>query len=279
MSLEVRLKPVEELLFRSDLVAVGKFRCPVDHPLYFDSGAVPNHTIVFPRTSTAIHYERGGSFVGGPNVVSIYNEGQRFTRRAVDAADQSDWYAVADEVVTDAVAAFDAAVLDRPERRFRHTHAPAPGHVYLAQRVLFERLERRHLIDGTEVEEQVMRFLTAVLRSAYGAARKTSPSREAVEEAKRCIAARPEENLPLRSLAARAQLSPYQLCREFRAVTGMTITRYRHSLRLRIALDRLRGRVDLTELAFDLGYSSHSHFTYVFRHHFGVTPSCYRART
>ena len=85
-------------------------------------------------------------------------------------------------------------------------------------------------------------------------------------------------HLPLRSLARMAEISPYQLCREFRAVTGMTITRYRHSLRLRIALDRLRGRVDLTELALDLGYSSHSHFTYTFRHHFGLTPSRYRAR-
>ena len=279
MSLEVRLKPVEELLFRSDLVAVGKFRCPVGHPLFNDSGAVPNHTFVFPRTSSAIHHERGPSFVGGPNVISIYNEGQRFTRTAIDGADESDWYAVADEVATDAIAAFDETVIDRPQRRFRHAHAPATGQLYLAQRALFEKLDGGHLIDATEVEEQVMGFLTAVLRSAYGAARKKTPSLDAVEEAKRSIAASPEENLPLRSLAARAEISPYQLCREFRAATGMTITRYRHSLRLRIALDRLRGRIDLTELALDLGYSSHSHFTYVFRHHFGVTPSCYRART
>jgi AraC family transcriptional regulator len=95
---------------------------------------------------------------------------------------------------------------------------------------------------------------------------------------KRAIAAAPESNLPLRALAVVAGSSPYQLCRDFRALTGMTITRYRHALRLRLALDRLPGCNDLTDLALDLGYSSHSHFTYAFRDHFGVTPSGYRAR-
>jgi len=61
-------------------------------------------------------------------------------------------------------------------------------------------------------------------------------------------------------------------------VTGQSITAYRHSLRMRLALDRLRDRgTDLTDLAYDLGYSSHSHFSAVFRRMFGTTPSRFRA--
>jgi AraC-like DNA-binding protein len=57
----------------------------------------------------------------------------------------------------------------------------------------------------------------------------------------------------------------------------MTITAFRHSLRVRLALDRLRDRsADLTTVALDLGYASHSHFTSVFRRHVGMTPSQYR---
>jgi AraC-like DNA-binding protein len=75
-------------------------------------------------------------------------------------------------------------------------------------------------------------------------------------------------------------LPPFRLCRLFRLRAGMTITRYRHSLRLHLALDRLRHRrLDLTALALDLGFSSHSHFTFVFRRHFGITPSQFRAST
>jgi AraC-like DNA-binding protein len=51
----------------------------------------------------------------------------------------------------------------------------------------------------------------------------------------------------------------------------------RNELRLRCALERLeRDDCDLTRLALDLGYSSHSHFTSSFRVLFGVPPSAIR---
>ena len=279
MGLEVRIKPVESLVFRSDLVAIGRVRCHFSHPLFRDSGPCSNHTFVFPRTSTHIRHDGGGSFTGGPNTISIYNEGQRYLRTAVDETDVSDWYAVSDEIARDAITTFDKQAVDRPNRRFRHTHAPASSALYLTQRRLFERLEKGEAIDPTSVEESVMALLDAVLRSAYQTAgRRLKSARDGVEEVKRTIAARPEANLPLRHLAQIVEGSPFQLCRDFRSLTGMTITRYRHALRLRLALDRLPDCDDLTDLALDLGYSSHSHFTYAFRNHFGVTPSRYRAR-
>ena len=279
MGLELRIKPVESLVFRSDLVAIGRFRCHFSHPLFRDSGPCSNHTFVFPRTSTHIRHERGAAFTGGPNTISIYNEGQRYTRTAVDEADISDWYAVSDEIAHDAVATFDDHPIDRPNRRFRHTNAPASSRLYLTQRRLFASLDRGEPHDATAVEETVMSLLAAVLRSAYQTeGRRAQSARDGVEEVKRTIAERPEANLPLRSLAQVAESSPFQLCRDFRSLTGMTITRYRHALRLRLALDRLPGCDDLTDLALDLGYSSHSHFTYAFREHFGVTPPRYRAR-
>jgi AraC-like DNA-binding protein len=38
------------------------------------------------------------------------------------------------------------------------------------------------------------------------------------------------------------------------------------------------GAGDLTRIALDLGFSSHSHFTAAFRRHFGLTPSAFAAR-
>jgi AraC-like DNA-binding protein len=48
-------------------------------------------------------------------------------------------------------------------------------------------------------------------------------------------------------------------------------------LRLSRALVELPHANDLTTLAFDLGFSSHSHFTVSFRRAFGCTPSEFRA--
>jgi AraC family transcriptional regulator len=72
--------------------------------------------------------------------------------------------------------------------------------------------------------------------------------------------------------------TPWRLCRAFRRFTGQTLTSYRHALRVQVAIERLRDRrTDLTDLALELGYSSHSHFTNVFRRHVGITPSEVRA--
>jgi len=49
-------------------------------------------------------------------------------------------------------------------------------------------------------------------------------------------------------------------------------------LRLARALDLLADHEDITALALGLGFSSHSHFTAVFRSELGMTPSSYRAQ-
>ena len=99
-----------------------------------------------------------------------------------------------------------------------------------------------------------------------------------VEAAKQAIASNLDRNVTLRELSIAARCSPWRLCRAFRRATGQTLTSYRHALRMQIAVERLREcETDLTELALELGYSSHSHFTYVFHRHLGVTPSEVRA--
>ena len=78
-------------------------------------------------------------------------------------------------------------------------------------------------------------------------------------------------------IAATLHVSPYHLARLFREQTGYTVHGFRNQVRLRSALDRVRDPgTDLSSLAADLGFSSHSHFTKAFRAAFGVTPSALR---
>ena len=279
--ISLELKPVESLLFRSDLVAVGSFRCPAAHPLFRDSGPCNSHTFVFPRTMTAIRHEGGPSFVGNPATVSFYNRRQVYFRTRISDADASDWFVVADDVLAEVIARVDPSVEERPERPFRFAHGPSDARTYLEQRRLFERIASGQVIDALDVEERVIAILRRVIGAAYGAhdARPvTCRAREHVERARLSICRGFTRNATLREIASEAGASPYHLCRAFRALTGETMTSYRHSLRLRVALGRLRDRrTDLTELALDLGYDSHSHFTRVFRRAFGVPPSAVRA--
>jgi AraC-like DNA-binding protein len=81
------------------------------------------------------------------------------------------------------------------------------------------------------------------------------------------------ERVTLAQLADIADCSIWHLASIFRSRVGLPIHRYMKRLRLRHALERLhRGCTDLTRLALDCGFSSHSHFTAAFRQEFGTTP-------
>jgi AraC-like DNA-binding protein len=274
MPLAIRLKPVEALLFRSDVLAVGKFRCPADHDLFRDSGPCSHHTFVFPRTMTLIRHADGPSFLGSPSAVVLYNEGQRYSRSKISDLDASDWYTLADDVLLDMLGRYGEA---DPRRPFARAEVACDARAYVEQRAVFDALERGE--DATGAEETMLALLERVVASATGRpVERPRVDVDAIEHVRLLIARDPAANTPLRALASEAGLSPFHLCRLFRARTGETITRYRHSLRLRLALDRVRDRgADLASIALEHGFASHSHFTSVFRKHFGLTPSAFRA--
>jgi AraC-like DNA-binding protein len=99
--------------------------------------------------------------------------------------------------------------------------------------------------------------------------------RALVDEAKARVASAYHRRHSLDDLAVRSGCSSFHLCRTFRAVEGTTLTAYRSQLRLRAAVDRLLSAPagGLIQVALDLGFSSHSHFTEAFRRTFGLTPS------
>ena len=228
MPLDVRLKPVETLLFRGEMVAVGKFRCPSTHPLFPDSGPCSHHTIVFPRTMTRIRHEDGTSFLGNPGSIGLLNMDLRYTRAKVSDIDASDWYTVADDVLLEMLHAVDPRAT--PERPFRISDGPSDARSFAEQRILFTALERGDALDANGVEESVLRFLSRVLGSAYRTGSRSpkplaprarsTPSSMPGSSSPRD----PALNIPLRVLADACGLSPFQLCRLFRVRTGDTIT-------------------------------------------------------
>jgi len=266
--IDVVAKPLEKVLFLGDIAAVGSFRCPREHPLFRDTGPCSYHTFVFPRTATIIRHDGGTPFTATPNCVTFYNQHQAYTRAPVSSVDASDWYVVADDVL------FAAA--GRDHRPFRETHVPIDAGTYIAQRRAFDRLDA---MSALAVEEVVIDILdTALSAACHVLPHESERMRGAVEEAMRIIARAPGRATTLRALAKASGCSPFHLCRSFRRITGQTITEFRRDLRLRLALEKLRdGCPDLTTLALDLGFASHSHFTVAFRRHFGATPSEFRA--
>ncbi len=93
------------------------------------------------------------------------------------------------------------------------------------------------------------------------------------------IQQRLDEPLRLDELAAIACFSPFHFHRVFRGMVGESVKEHIRRLRLERAASQLRaGRLPVTEIALDAGYSSHEAFTRAFNCCFGVSPSAFRVR-
>ena len=97
---------------------------------------------------------------------------------------------------------------------------------------------------------------------------------EMVLQAKKIVVRHQRAPLRLAQVASAVGCSVFVLCRTFRALEGTTIMSFHRDLRLRAALFALaQHRGDITRVAMDFGFSSHSHFTAAFSSYFGMTPS------
>jgi AraC family transcriptional regulator len=86
-------------------------------------------------------------------------------------------------------------------------------------------------------------------------------------------------NITLSRFAELSGLSISRFCHAFRNSTGFTPHQYVLHRRIELAKLHLRNgnaKVDLAELAVELGFSSQSHFTRAFRVSTGTTPRRYR---
>ena len=266
-------------------VRVGSFRCRPSHPRFSDTGPIDNFLCVFPRTSVVITHAGRKAVVADANVVMFYNRHQEYRRGPISReGDRCDWFSVSPEAVIEASRPYDPAVADRPDRPFGFSHGPCGADVYLKQRLLLEYIRSHSSPDALLVEESVQEILRCVVAESYRAlghtpARSTSAATrrthaELADAARSLLAECYAESLSLDEIAHRLYTSPFHLSRVFRQQTGTTLHAYRNQLRLRASLERVtRPRQDLSALAFELGYSGHSHFTQSFRRCFGLTPS------
>lgn len=276
------------ILYESPLLRFAKFRAAPTHAGFRDSGPARQDCFVFPRTTIRIQHAGGKPFVAGPNLITLYNQGQVYFRnRVTDEGDRCEFFSVQRSVLIEALAVHDPSIQDHPEQPFRLPYAPSDPRTYLLQRMLVRHVEESEHVDPLLVEETVLRILDRVAASAArfrGVIRKAAPrssagAEEVVDAVREILARRFHENLSLADLGRRTGYSVFHLSRAFRERAGLTLHAWQARLRLLTALERVaEPGTELSHVALDLGYVSHSHFTAAFRQAFGVTPSAFRAK-
>jgi AraC-like DNA-binding protein len=280
------MRPLDHVIFQSPTVQVGAFTCAANDPRFRDSGPTQNQLVVFPRSAVWIKHAGSRAFVADARLATIYNRGPEYTRGSLSPeGDRCDWFAVVPEVALDIARAFDRRADDDPARPFRHQFGACSSELYLRQRRLFLRLSRGG-VDPLEAEQAVLEVIASSLAEASGkrvsqgsgTRRGDEARRDLVERARAAIARGVTDRLTVATLARDLGTSAFHLCRVFRAGTGMTLHEYRLELRLRMLLDRLTTTSpELSRIALELGFASHSHMSALLRRRTGWTPSALRA--
>lgn len=156
------------------------------------------------------------------------------------------------------------------------SHGLLPADALMLRNLLLVRLAHGDA-DAFEVEALGLELLGLSLHTLSGISRFASVRRErAVARVKEAVGCAPAEPWTVTRLANIASLSPFHLCRVFRQIAGTSIYEYVLHERLAQTLDAVLDGGDLTTVALDAGFGSHSHFTDRFRRFFGCTPTALR---
>jgi AraC family transcriptional regulator len=276
------------VIFQSASLVIRDVRCTLDNEMPGPEEWCESHDIVLVRSGLFTRTTGRDVLAADPNHVMFFTRHQPY--RVAHPAPWGDTCTTlslqADDLL-DAVRSHAPADAERDEAPFAFAWALSSSRAMLLHQHLLGGL-RREALTPLAVEDLTFDLVDDLLGAAYacfrGADRRSPPgarmrNRTLVEAAKLLIARDVQRPPRLGRLAETVGCSPFHLSRLFHRETGLPLRRYLDRCRLRTALERLAaGEPDLTNLALDLGYADHSHFSNAFRREFDMPPSEFRRR-
>lgn len=162
----------------------------------------------------------------------------------------------------------------RPTAAFDEMSRPASMKLRLLTHQLIRLRDEGDNAAQLEGDELIVASLQEALAGRGGQALATPP--RIVNRAKELLHAYDCARLSLHEIASQIGVSPVYLTQTFTLAEGVPLYRYQLRLRLSKALELLPDCEDITGLALDLGFFSHSHFGSSFKSAFGMSPSSFR---
>jgi AraC-like DNA-binding protein len=231
---------------------------------------------VFPYRGVYMRHVGNDQAVADANHVLFFNAGQGYqVSHPIDGGDASLVLSVAEptlrELVPGHLVCEEAGSLVFHQQHLR-IDARAQALVMLL----------KHTLSNGSIEPLEAEGLSLTLVSrAIGPRTAREPGasyarRRLVDRVKVLLASDLSRRWTLAQIAREIKGSPVYLTQVFQQVEGLPLYRYHLRLRLARALDLIAHREDLSGLAQDLGFSSHSHFSAAFKQHYGLTPAAFR---
>jgi len=231
--------------------------------------------LIFPYRGVYVHHVGQDQAVAEANQVLFFNAYEKYrVSHPVPGGDGS-LTLVIDEAHLHEMARPD--ILHRSSRiTFRQRRLRIDARAQALVALLRHRLHQ-NVAEPLEAEALALTLVRRTLgpRSSH-APGATVGRQKLVDRAKLLLSSDVMRRWTLSEIASELRVSPVYLTQVFQQVEGLPLYRYQLQLRLARALDLLARSNDLTTLAFELGFSSHSHFSSAFRQQYGYSPTTFK---
>jgi AraC family transcriptional regulator len=231
--------------------------------------------LVFAYRGVYLRHVGSDQVVADANHVLFFNAGESYqVSHPIGGSDASLSLVVADALLSEL--APRSILSDRGIAAFRRGYQRIDPRAQALVALL------RHCLDNGTIEplEAESLALTLVCRSlgprTSHECRATHGNRRLTDRVKVLLASDLSRRWTLTNIAAEIRGSPVYLTQVFQQVEGIPLYRYHLRLRLARALDLIARYDDLSTLAADLGFSSHSHFSAAFRQAYGRSPTAFK---
>jgi AraC family transcriptional regulator len=263
------------LLLGTDVVAVRDVLCVGRCRHESSEEAADTTRLVFPYRGIYIRHVGRAESVAEPNHVIFFNNGEPYRiSHPVVGGDSCLSIGVAAETLlelapTECLQTSDWAVFTQPR-------LPIDTKTQALAALLRHRLHSG-LCGQLEAETLTLELLQRTLGRRDRHTRNSNTVRQKlVDRAKLLVASDLSRRWSLAEIATEIGISPVYLTHVFQKVEGIPLYRYQLQLRLAQALGLLSDYHNFSDLAFALGFSSHSHFSAAFKQAYGQTPSAFR---
>jgi AraC family transcriptional regulator len=234
--------------------------------------------LVFTYRGIYLRHVGNDQAVADANHVLFFNAGEHYqVSHPIEGRDASLSLGLSDALLRELTP--KSVLNDGGTASFKHQHQRIDARAQALVALLRHNLEQGS-IEPLEAESLA---LTLVCRSlgprTSHEPRATHGVRRLVDRVKVLLASDLSRRWTLAEIAVEIRGSPVYLTQIFQRAEGIPLCRYHLRLRLARALDLIGQYDDLSALAAELGFSSHSHFTSAFRQAYGQSPAAFRECT
>jgi AraC-like DNA-binding protein len=259
-------------LLTSQIVRLHDVRCPgaCQHKSAEEFASATH--LVFPYRGIYVRHVGRQQAVADANHVLFFNAGEGYqVSHPVAGGDSCLSLSLVDSILRELAPA--GILSDGEVAGFRHQHQGIDSRAQALVALLKFGLQNE-TIEPLEAENLA---LTLVCRSlgprTSHVSRGSRGHGRLTDRVKVLLAGDLSRRWTLAEIASEIRASPVYLTQVFRQVEGIPLYRYHLKLRMARALDLLSQVDDLSTLAAELGFSSHSHFSAAFRQAYGRSPS------